>query len=276
MKRIGILFSLLFIVILCTACNGNVTRDIRHDGYSVSTKFICDTFYPSDKKDTLYGKVKYLTSNKIIDNNGYIYELSLEQVYSNKQNCKKASTDIIVKAIYDDKIIKGNDNKYYYLEGSNNVASYSLIQETDNSYELYSILLKDDDVVKVITADGSKGIYYILKTDGNIYSYTITKANYNSPLKVVSKTIAYDSGDYGSKIIDFNYSGESSTTYLKTEVGYYRMKAINYDSCSKYADVNCIYNLEEDEILNKYKDRIIAFNGKTLITDYKQVFTISN
>ena len=54
------------------------------------------------------------------------------------------------------------------------------------------------------------------------------------------------------------------------------MRAINYEKCSKYADVTCIYRVEKDEVLDKYKDRIIAYNGKTLITDYKQVFNLSN
>ena len=275
MKKRIIVISLLFILVfLCSACNGTVTKDIRHDGFSVSDKFVCDTFYPENKKDTSYKRIKYMTTNNIIDNSGYIYEISLGQLYSNKQNCKKANTDVVVKAIYDDKIIKGTDNKYYYLVGDNGVASYSLVPETDNSYELYNLLLSDVSVVKVVTADSSKGIYYILKNDGTIYSYTINRADYNTPLRVVSRTIAYDKGDYGSSIIDFNYAGESSYTYVKTENSIYRMRATNYDNCSKYADVECIYKMEKDEVLDKYKDRIIVFNGKMLITDYKQIFTI--
>ena len=272
MKKRVVLFSLLFIIVfLCSACNGNVTRDLRHSGFSVGSKFICDDFYPDG--DSLYKRVIYLTDNKIIDNNGSIYEVSLGQLYENKQNCKKAKTDIVVKAIFDNKIVKGNDNKYYYLDGSNNVESYSLVQDTDNSYELYNMLLKDDDVVKVITADGSKGVYYILKSDGNVYSYTINKDGYNLPLKVTSKSVVYDENDFVSKIIDFNYAGNSTNTYVKTEDNIYRMKAINYDKCSKYADVSCIYKMEKDEVLTKYKDKIIAYNGRIVITDYKQVFT---
>jgi len=261
--------SLLFLIILCTGCNGTITRDLRHDGFSVSDKFICDEFYPEKKNDTSYKKVKYMTDKNIIDSNGYIYEISLGQLYSNKQNCKKASTSIVVKAIYDNKIIKGTDNKYYYFD------SYSLIPETDNSYELYKMLLGENNVVKVMTANTDKGIYYLLKSDGNIYSYTITKADYNSPYKIISRTIAYDKSDYGSNIIDFNYVGDNPSTYIKTEDSIHRMKAINYSDCSKYADVSCIYEMQKDEVINKYKDRIIAYNGKTVITDYKQIFTIS-
>lgn len=273
MKKKIFIFSLLLVtILLCSGCNGNVTRDIRHAGFSVSNKFICDVFY---KNDASYKKIKYITANNIVDMDGSIYELSLDQVYSNKMNCKKADTSIIVKAIFDDKIVKGKDNKYYYLTSSNNVSSYSLVPATDNSYELYNLLLKDEDVVKVVTADNSKGIYYVLKTDGNVYSYTINRANYNSPLQIVNKVIVYDRYDYKSRIIDFNYVGESSSTYVKTETDVYRMKITN-EECNKYADVICKYKMTKDQLFEKYYDKIIAFNGSILITDYKQVFNIEN
>lgn len=277
MKKEIVRFSLLFVlVLLCTACNGDVTRDLRHDGFTVSSKFECDFFYQKDKNDLGYKSIKYLTGKNIIDRDGRIYEVSLEQVYANKMNCKRANTDLVVKSIFDNKVIKATNNKYYYLVGENSVASYSEIPATDNSYELYNILLKENDVVKIVTADSSLGIYYVLKSDGNIYSYTINRANYNSPLKVTTISIKYDGSDYGGKIIDFNYAGDSNNTFIRTDSKIYRMKAINYDRCSKYADVDCVYSLKEDEVLEKYKDKIIVFNGNVLITDYHQVFVVSN
>lgn len=276
-KRFVFSILLVLVIFLCSACNGSVTRDIRHAGYMVSTKFECDAFYPSGKNDTSYNKIKYLTSGNIIDKSGKIYEVSLSQVYENKMNCKKANTSIVVKAIYDSRIVKGADNKYYYLTSENGVARYSEVPTTDNSYELYNLLLSGEDVLKVVTADSSAGIYYLLKTDGNVYSYKVTKNNYSSPLRVVTVSIVYDKADYNSKIIDFNYEGEeSSSTYVRTEKTVYRNKPTNYDSCTKYADVACKYDMVEEDIFEKYSDRIIAYNGNILIVDYKQIFTSSN
>lgn len=270
-KNIIKISILLIIVILCSACNGNVTRDIRHDGFVVSNTFKCESFIPSEKKVS-YSKIMYLTNSNIIDDKGKIYEISMGQVYSNKQNCKEANTSIRVKAIFDDKIIKGYDNKYYYLVGQNTVPNYSEVLNTDNSYEIYNLLLKDNDVVKVVTADSSKGLYYVLKSDGNVYANTIVKED--NIYKVVGVKIIYDKNTYSSKIIDFNYMGESLNTYIKTEDKIYRMKITNKD-CLKYADVNCVYKLEEDTVLGKYIDRIVIFNGNYLITDYRQVFTVN-
>ena len=271
MKNKITLFCLLGIsVLLCTACNGTITRDIRHDGFTVSTKFICDDFYPKNNKDTGYKRVKYLTENNIVDTDGHIYEISLNQVYSNKMNCKRANTDITVKAIFDNNIVKGTDNKYYYLVSGN----YNLIKEEDKSFELYNLLLKEDSIVKVMTIDSNQGIYYVLKNDGYIYSYIIGKADYNNPLRIINRSIVYDKYDYKSRIIDFNYEGDSTSTYLKTENNVYRMKITN-EECKKYADVICNYSMLKDEVLEKYENRIIAFNGRVLITDYKQIFNIN-
>ena len=275
MKNRIVKFSLLSIVLLlCTACNGNVTRDLRHDGFNVAKKFICEDFYPKNNKDTGYKKVKYLTDSNIIDTEGHLYEVSLDQIYSNKENCKKANTDITVTAIFDNKVVKGTDNKYYYLNGENNIPRYGLIPDTDKSMELYNLILKEDSIIKVMTVDSNKGIYYVLKNDGNVYSYTITRAEHNSPLRVVSRNVVYDRYDYKARIIDFNYVGEDISTYIKTENSLYRMTITN-EECKKYADVECRYSMLKDEVLEKYDNKIIAFNGNTLITDYKQVFTVN-
>ena len=267
---------LVLIILLCSACNGSVTRGIRHAGYSVGGNFACSRFFPKDKEDVSYERIKYITGSHIINTEGKIYELSLGQVYANKENCKEAQTDIKVKAIFDNKIVKGIDNKYYYLVGQNNIESYKEVTPLDNSYYLYDLLLKDKDVVKVITANSSNGTYYILKTDGNVYENVIMTKERNRPPEIVSSKTVFDVSEFGSEIIDFNYVGNSSATYVRTEDKIFRMLITNKDKCSKYADVNCNYQMQEDTQLGEYLDKIIAFNGSTIITDYNQIFNLSN
>lgn len=276
MKNIIKSSLIVLVLVLCTACNGSVTRDIRHAGFSIDKKFICDSFYPADKEDTSYNKIRYFTDTHLIDRDGNIYELSLDKPYQNGQNCKKADTNITVKAIFDDKIIKGTDDKYYYLVSQNGVSSYSEIPKTDNSYELYNLVLKDVDVVKVVTANSSTGEYYLLKTDGNVYSYTIAKKDYNSPSKVTAISTVYNKNDYDSEIIDFNYAGNSLNTFIRTNNKVYRMHITNSEQCNKYADIACKYAMGEDQLFVEYPDRIIMFNGNRLITDYQQMFTVAS
>lgn len=278
MRKINIKYIILFLVVgaCCCGCNGNITRDIRHGGFSIAGTFECSMFYPKNKEDVNYEKIRFMTDSHVINTDGKIYELSLSQKFANNENCKEANTSILVKAIMDGSIIKGIDNKYYYLVGKNDVVSYSEVPNTDNSYYIYDLLLKDDDIVKVITADSSLGIYFILKTDGNVYSYQITKADYNSPPVVSTVSVVYDKLAYDSNIIDFNYAGNSLITFIKTENKVYRMRITNAGECGKYADVSCKFSMEEDPLFVDKKDHIISYNGKVLITDYKQVFNIAS
>lgn len=277
MKKIRLFIILVCVLFICTACDGDVTRDLRHDGYSYGDQFSCKYFFPKDKDDTSYLKVKYFTGSNIIDENGKIYELSLGQKYSNNENCKVGDNNITVAAIMDNSIIKGKDNKYYYLLGDNNHAVYSEITTSDENYSLYDLLLKPDDILKVVSgkSDNNNQSYYVLKKNGNVYNYTITKADRNTPPVITNTTIFYSQGDFGGQIIDFNYAGDSTSTYVKTNNKIYRMYVTNSENCTKYADVSCIYKIKEDETLNEYKDRIIAYDGSTLITDYHRLFTIS-
>lgn len=276
MKKVFYFIFICMIVFLCSACNGTVTRDIRHEGFTIGKKFVCDRFYPKDKDDNSYDKIRYFIGSHLVNENGVIYEVSLEQIYSNNQNCKIADTDIVVKAIMDNKIIKSSDDKYYYLIGRDGIPSYSEVTKADNSYDIYDLLLKDSNIVKVITVNLNNGIYYVLKNDGNVYEVIVFKRDNNSALEITSSRIIYDRGEFNGDIIDFNYAGNSEKTYIKTADKIYRMQKTNAKECLKYADVKCIYEMSEDTKLGEYFDRIIAYNGSTIITDYKQVFNLKN
>lgn len=260
-----------FVLMFCTACNGTITRSIRHDGFAVSNKIKCDLFFSEGAQ--LYNKIKFFTGSHIIDQNGRIYELSLSQSYSDGTNCRDSGKSIIVKAIMDNNIVKGADGGYYYLNGSGQTAAYTKIAETDNNYQIYRLLLGDAQTVKVVTADSNSGLYYVLKSSGDVYAITVSKADRNSPAAIAGSTTVFNKVEYGAFIEDFHYAGNSSATYVKTAASLFRMKATNEKECSKYADIPCQYTMLESEEYATYRDRVVAFNGSTLITDYGQVFT---
>ena len=275
MKKI-LKLSLIFAIIMffCTGCNGTITREIRKSGFTVGGEFICDEFYPKDSEDVYYNRIQYFTGSHLIDQEGNIYELSLSQKYMDEQNCQQANTSIRVKAILDNKIIKGTDNLYYYLISQNNEESYTQIPTSDNSYDIYDILLRDEDVIKVQTANNNDG-YYVLKSDGNVYEITVNRNDRNAPPTISGTRIIFDKEEYGDYIIDFNYVGDSLNTYVRTQSKLFRMKINNEEMCKKYAGITCKFNMVEDDIFEKYENRIITFNGSTLITDYKLIFTVS-
>lgn len=271
-------FVLLLVVVIfgCSACNGDITRGIRHAGFSVSgDDFVCEPLYPSDADDNNYEKIKYLDSSFAVTDEGNVYELSMGQKFSNDKNCKKAKYDLGVVAIFDNKIVKADNGKYYYIVSQNNAAAYSEVTVNDNAYEIYNLLLADSTILKVVTIDQSNGIYYVLKNDGNVYKYIITRASSQEAYSIASTAIVYNKGDFGGAIVDFNEAGEHPSTFIKTSNAIYRMQATNKEKCSKYADVVCKYKLKKDATLTEYNDKLLAYNGSLLITDYGKIFSVS-
>ena len=272
MKKI-LKYSIFMILVLvfCSSCDGDVTRDLRHAGFTVSDgKFECDAFFNSSN---LSEKIRYITNGQIITEEGRIYDISLGQVYSNKANCKVADVTFHVKSIFDNKIIRADNGGIYTLTSDNNTGPYAAISSSDNSYPLYQLLLSGMDVVKVMTADSSNGIYYVLKTDGNVYGYTVSQTDRNTP-SIVGSSIVYSSADYGGDIVDFNYAGDSPTTFVRTTSKVYRLSASNSKECSQYADVKCNYEMIEEPVFEKRRNSILAYNGSIILTDYQKIFTL--
>ena len=156
-KKLGLII-IVFAVVLCSACEGDVTRAIRHDGFTIGSDFVCDAIFPKNKKDTDYEKVRYMTGSHIITEAGKIYEISPSQQYSNESNCRVADTSIEVVSIFDSKIVKATDGKFYYLTSEGQTGAYTEVTKEDNNYNTYNLLLGPEGTIKVVTADSNKGV----------------------------------------------------------------------------------------------------------------------
>ncbi len=270
-------FLLLF---LCSGCNGDITRSLRHDGFTYNANSVkCTPFFTKKKGDTLE-KIQFYTGSHIINTDGKIYEVSLSNKFSNDENCKEAQAFFSVKAILNNTIVKAFDNKYYSLVGDSKKSAYTVIDSSDSNYPIYDLLLKGADVLKVMLKDGENNIYYSLNVDGNIYAYKVTKGDKDNPPTMTLDSVTpipFHQSDYGERIVDFNYSGDSPATYIKLESGkVIRLTAENYKDCTKYIDIACQYSYQEDKVLTKYSDHILAYNGSTVVTDYHKYFTLSS
>lgn len=275
-KKMEFIIVVFLAIFLCSACDGDVTRAIRHDGFNVGNDFVCDAFFSDDKDVTEYEKIKYLTGSNIITEKGRIYEVSMGQQYANESNCKVADTKIEVVAIFDNKVVKASDGKLYYLIADNQSEPYTEVTDNDSSYLLYDLLLKPEGTIKVMTVNSNDGVYYVLKNDGNVYNYTVTKTDRYTPPTISSTALMYNKSDYGSDIVDFNYAGNSGATFVRTDKKAYKMSATNSKECSKYVDVECDYKLEEFSSFSEYRDYIVAYNGSTVITNYGRTFNVLN
>lgn len=282
-NKIRLIGSLLIVCLLITGCNGTITKNIRHDGYNVQDgKFSCSIFTEKSEEENANDTVKFLTDNYIISDKGYIYEINIGGLFSNNMNCRKpgisasttgATISTKVVAILDQSIVKGQNGYLYYLDSNDNAVKYTRVPNNDKEMGLYKILLGEPDIVKVVTVNSNIHNYYVLKKDGAIYNYVVDQDENTDKYKMTKIPQPVIGRDVYGPIIDFNYEGDSFATYYRTEDKIITKKIKNEKECNKYVDIPCEFEEAEDETLIKYQDRIIAFNGKTIITDYGRIFT---
>ena len=271
MKKRKILFLIILMSFICTGCgNSEVTRELRHSGFTMDKEpFNCEALIP--KSDKEFEMIKYLGSTYAITTNGVIHEISFGQKFSNDKHCMRAKTELTVEAIIGETVFKAKDNKIYYFKSTNNAAAYTEVPYTDSNYYTYRFFFDDPEIIKAQSIGSSS--YYVLKTNGNVYNYIIAKDRYG--VRLVSNNTVYTAENFGSKIVDFNYAGDQSeATFVRTENKIYRNEALNRKDCNEYIDIECEYEFAEDATLTKYYDRILAYNGSMLITDYLKIFRV--
>ncbi len=271
-------FLSLIILFLVVGCNGDITRELRHGGFSIGGDFKCSEFMPASDEDVYYTKIKYYTGSHLITEKGKLYEVSLERKFSNDSNCRVVDKDITVEGIFDNRIVRSNDGKLYTIISDRELAAYSEVGEAYQNYKLYKLLLGDPTNKKVVSVNSSTGEYLILKNDGNVYEYIVTRESngQNANYKVLGSKIIYNKNDYNGNIIDFGYAGDNLGTFILNDTKLYRMRIKNNEDCSKYADVACQYEMQEDPVYETYKDKIIVYNGATLITTYGKMFSVAS
>lgn len=247
--------------------------------YSNYSKITCDIL--NEKND-------YYIYNDIIYSNGKLYEINIEKLFSNNQNCKEVENINYDKIIYESGIpYLVIDNQIYTYRG-NEIGYLKPLEEIGNYLDeaIISKMMQDDSIIGIYKKDSSTGgytegvdmpiSYYALKNDGNVYLYENTYKvtwNGNSNYEVTvdtNPTIAYDSKDYG-KIYEFYYSpsyedvGEAEKIEIYSDKGFYELIDIKTEECEKYADVECERKIQLDEEYKKYKDDILYINQDTVI-----------
>lgn len=243
------------------------------DMYFVENKFICDIDY---------NNIKYFQSGYFVTKNNEIYDISFGKLYSNNQNCKKATLDTNIKAIKGNYVLDKNNNLYTLQQ---NDRGKRILQEYSNalSYEKTIIDLMNNDNIDYIyniTSDYSKGEIYalILKSDNNIYKLIYKDG---SGSVVFDKEELYKSlKEYGNiqEIVTSNYytsnSGkdyqleDNTITTIISDKGYYYLDEVKTDECSKYKDIECKLELKESEIYKKFS-KDIKYIGQqyTILSD---------
>lgn len=251
----------------------------------------CDSKYymeftTQDFKCDALDNIKTFNSNYFITKDNEIYDISFYDLYSNNQNCKKATIDTNIKAIKGEYVLD-NNNKLYTLQQDEK--NSTILKECDYSGswgKIINDIMNNGNIHNVlnITRDYSKNEIYalILKNDNNLYKLIYkVKGVYPDEYIELEKEELYKSlEEYGNiQHIDLSnfYSGSSGKNYqledntittIISDKGYYYLEEIKTDECIKYKDIECKLELKESEIYKRFS-KDIKFIGKkyTILSD---------
>lgn len=206
------------------------------------------------KKYEYYNTIKCSDIDNVIDLDfsGFVtkdraYELNMEQLYSNDENCKEIPINNL-----NDVIIAGG-GKFAYTKNNKYGIGKGIIKEVyvNEAYRLFDTLGEN-----VIFHDSRVKVGY----------YTVSVDN---KIKMI-KTDNIEEGISISKTIDIEDKFESdeqvisiSEYFIKTNKAYYKVQKYkeNKEECEKYADVSCKYSfkiIKDDILTDNYDDILFA------------------
>ena len=205
--------------------------------------FKCDTF----------NNVKTTFDSNIIINDGYLYNINLDLIFSNEQNCMKISDVNVIKSI--DNYYISNDKKIYIVK-EDGLTEYKVDGKVPN-------YLIEDEVLKAYSYGNSNEFkYYVLKKDGKIYDIEFTREfHFGNGVGVYTfnkiKEEIYK--EFEDELITSFTVSNKEINYVVTTNGVYTNKITNPE-CMNYADIDCKYELTENTILTENMETINYIN----------------
>ena len=249
--------SLLFIVmgfIILTGCNSDKEKELL-----LKEKI--------SKSYEYYDTIKCSDIDNVVDLNfgGFVtkdnaYELNVEQVYSNEENCKEVPINNL-----DDDIIMGSGQSFAYTKKYIYGIGKSMQKVTNDNRE-YALFSTLGDNIIYHSSNATNG-YYIVSVDNNI---KMIKINGGEGELSIKKTIDVNTDFSPDEQVIF-----ISEYFIKTNKAYYKIKKYveNKKECEKYADISCKYGFKigKDKVLtNNYDD--ILFAGYYIIDKDHNVY----
>ena len=126
--------------------------------------------------------------------------------------------------------------------------------QEDENYQKLSLFFTGD-VKKAVTVNSNINSYYVLKDDGSIYNYVLSRDEENKTFYVKSDNVQFTSNSYDGKIIDFFYAGDSTATFFRTPTSIYFLPL--YIMVENYLQVMVeylVWNLKIPFLYRRYYD----------------------
>ena len=237
--------TIIYVIIVLSIVFVDVIKEKREEAIVIKElgPFSCEVF----------SNVRNTFDENIIINDGKLYNISLDLIYSNEQNCMQISDLNIVKVVNN-----------YYIDSENNV--YTIDENGLKAYnangKIPSYMLEEDIIMAYNYESSSEYKYYVLKTDGKIYDVT-----FGRDFRFENGVGTYKYHVTEEKIIK-EFEGEliksfdvvnNSINYVITDKSIYINQVSNVE-CYQYADVECKYELIKNDIMTTPMDEVSYIN----------------
>lgn len=191
---------------------------------------------------------------EFLTNNGDIYKININSLFSNNTNCIKINDNIKITRKINDYYYDSESNLYYEND-------YNLIKINDKA-----ILKQEKHIIDDNTIIGGSTLLY-LKNDGKIYRYNFENYQEEIIKSIDNEKILYYIV-YSNPSENYDYGDYYSL--IKTNKAYYTIITTNKEKWEKYADTKCEYSLLMNKKLTNIYDKIIYIDREYYITtDYK-------
>lgn len=260
MKKLGLLFCAVFIVLASCACG----KESKLEGIRRENHYgIGWTPYNSEgiKCEEIKDAVSFYRSDYFLTNDEMLYKLNVEKLFSNDKNCVQMDYDVKgAKYFYKNGLFDENDELLYVLDIDYDGLTVGESVITKDQYKYLSVFddLEDEDYDFVSTENYNFTTIFV--KDREVYWYKEDKTGETSTKK--EKVVLLEVPD------DETILGLHGAV-LKTDKNYYTLQQINEEECEKYADVKCEVKMARSSLSDVYDDVLVLTEKMLIEKDYK-------
>ena len=237
--------TIIYVVIIFSIIFVDVIKKEKEKGIRIREigPFSCEVFT----------NVKNTFDSNIIINDGKLYNISLDLIFSNEQNCKEIS-DINITKIVNNHYIS-NENKVYSIDENG-------LKEYNANGKIPTYMFNEDIVMAHSYGSSNEYNYYVLKTDGKIYDVTFSREFHfengvGTYIYNVTEEKVYK--EFENEMIKSFDISDGNLDFVITDKGLYTNKVTNVE-CHQYADVECVYELTLNDIIETPMENISYIN----------------
>ena len=203
-----------------------------------------------------------VNNNLFITNDGQLYKLSIEKVFSNETNCIKVDTNIKFARFINGSLVSADDSLYYY---NNDGQVVKAIYGNESLVDIHKKIFNKYKDIYYFGYDSNRGDGIYIRQDGNkIIRIFVSDIMLNTKFKEEL---------FGEIPEEETILGIYNNT-IKTNIAYYVYGVTNQTECDRYEDVKCNYGIVKNDLASDIYDKLKYYQNGSSSIHYLDSFAI--